>query len=247
MAEAVDYVLLHGGVQGGWVWDEMVAALAAQTGGAYGRVLALDIPGCGAKRGRDTVGLGPDEVARELAREIETSGMRDILLVGHSQAGTVLPRLVQRLGGLLRRVVYVSCIAPQPGETVLTYRRSLPDGPGTPPDWSDGGPPDPFALFRTMFCSDMTEAQTEAFLARLGQDAWPEAMMQSADWTYDGLAETPATYVELLADATIPPAWQRIFAGRFGAQRIVRIDAGHQAMLTRPHALAETLRIEARG
>jgi hypothetical protein len=48
----VDYALLHGGGQGSWVWDETIAALGVQGGGTFGRALALDAPGCGAKRGR---------------------------------------------------------------------------------------------------------------------------------------------------------------------------------------------------
>ena len=45
MRPPTDFAFLHGGVQGGWVWTETLAALALQTGGAFGRALALDIPG----------------------------------------------------------------------------------------------------------------------------------------------------------------------------------------------------------
>ena len=45
--------------------------------------------------------------------------------------------------------------------------------------------------------------------------------------------------------STLPPMWQQRFAERFHADRIVRIDAGHQVMNTRPHALAEVLLAEA--
>jgi pimeloyl-ACP methyl ester carboxylesterase len=247
MDAPADYVLLHGGTQGPWVWDETLAALAQQTGGGFGRALALDIPGCGTKRGRDTKGFGPDAVADELMGDIRASGFRDIVLVGHSQAGTVLPRLVQRGADLIRRVVYVSCIAPMPGETALTWRQSMPPVEAPPVAWGQAAQSDLATLFRALFCNDMTEGEASAFLAKLGRDAWPDAMMQASDWTYDGLDAVPATYVHLLADATIAPAWQAIFAERFGARRHVRIDAGHQVMITRPQALAEALRAEARA
>jgi len=48
-----------------------------------------------------------------------------------------------------------------------------------------------------------------------------------------------------LADGILPVAWQQKFAERFHAKRLVRIDAGHQVMNTRPQALAEILRNEA--
>ncbi|CAN7407059.1 alpha/beta fold hydrolase [Phenylobacterium sp. LjRoot219] len=238
-----DYVFLHGGAQGGWVWDETLAALDRQTGGGFGRALVLDVPGCGTKRGRATDGLGPDEVAAELFAEIAAAGLRDVLLVGHSQAGTVLPRLIGLEPQRFRRAVYVSAIAPLPGQTVLDFRASLPDSDAvaTPKE----APSDPRALFRSLFCNDMGAAGTEAFLDKLGADAWPAPMYAASDWPYDHLAATPASYVLCLRDAVLPVAWQEIFADRFKAERRIRLDCGHQAMNTRPHALAEVLRQEA--
>ena len=43
----------------------------------------------------------------------------------------------------------------------------------------------------------------------------------------------------------LPVAWQEIFAERLRVERRIRIDCAHQAMNTRPHALAEILRLEA--
>lgn len=44
----VDIAFVHGGGQGSWVWDDTLAALDLQAGNAFGRVVALDAPGCGA-------------------------------------------------------------------------------------------------------------------------------------------------------------------------------------------------------
>jgi pimeloyl-ACP methyl ester carboxylesterase len=65
------------------------------------------------------------------------------------------------------------------------------------------------------------------------------------DWSYDHLGAVPASFVVCLRDGILPVAWQETFAERFRCQRLVRIDAGHQVMTTRPHALAEVLRHEA--
>ena len=241
MNEPIDYAFLHGGVQGGWVWDETIAALDSQTPGAPRRALVLDIPGCGAKRGRSTVGLGPDEVAAELIDEIVAAGLQRIVLVGHSQAGTVLPRLVELRPELFRRVVYVSFIAPLPGQTVLNFRQS-----GLPPLGHISDPPsDPRQRFAAIFCNDMLDDQARNFLDRLGGDAWPDLMYQASDWRYEHLEKTPASYFICLRDAVLPTQWQEVFAGRLKTSRLVRLDAGHQVMNTRPHALAEALRHEA--
>src|SRR5690606_18651222 len=56
-----DLVLLHGGNHGSWCWGPFVQALNQQPGG-FERVITLDMPGCGQKRGRDVVSLRLDDV-----------------------------------------------------------------------------------------------------------------------------------------------------------------------------------------
>lgn len=238
----VNFVFLHGGGQGGWVWDETIAAIKAQSGGAA-RCLALDGPGCGAKRGRDTSALGFDEINRELIADIEGAGMKDVILVGHSQAGAHLPSMAELRPDLFRALVYVSCIAPDPEFTVqgMVAERihATPDGGSTHP-FLDAS----LSLkqrFRLMFCNDMTEAAAEVFLAKLGEDNWPPVCYSESGWRYDHLQSVPSSYVLCLVDAILPLAWQERFATRFHAHHVVRIDAGHQVMNTRPQALAEEL------
>jgi pimeloyl-ACP methyl ester carboxylesterase len=242
----INYAFLHGGGQGSWVWDETIAALAQQSDGRFGNALKLDVPGCGAKRGRDTAGLTLDDVIAELLADIESSALRDIVLVGHSQAGNVMPALAQRRPDLLRRLVYVSCSVPLPGQNILQMmgsgvHGSHPDEVGWPAQRLPSGQQDP-----QMFCNDMEPAGAETFVARLGKDAWPNQVYAHTDWHHRKPASVPATYVLLLRDRMLPLDWQQTFAQRFDADRLVRIDAGHQAMTSRPHTLAEVLRREAR-
>jgi pimeloyl-ACP methyl ester carboxylesterase len=247
MTLPVNYAFLHGGGQGGWVWGETIAALEQQSGGQSGRTIALDAPGCGAKRGRDTVALGVDDIVTELLADISASGLKEIILVGHSQAGTILPRLVMRQPELFRRLVYVSCVAPLPGRSILQQMGSGRHGSN---EEEVGWPFDPRAVaanerYSLMFCGDMNADESTAFLAKLGRDSWPAQTMSASDWRYDHLSSVPSTYVICLRDGVLPPPWQETFAARLQVQRTVRIDAGHQVMNTRPHALAEVLRYEA--
>jgi pimeloyl-ACP methyl ester carboxylesterase len=237
------FAFLHGGGQGGWVWEEAIAALHQQTSGRCGRVLALDVPGCGAKRGRETSALEVDDIAAELIADLEHAGMKDVILVGHSQAGTILPRLAERRPGMFRRLIHVSCCAPLPGQTILQMIGSGQQGSN--PD-EVGWPMDPAQhphqeQFRHMFCNDMGDEEAALFLAKLGRDRWPDQSMQASDWRYDQLRNMPSTFVLCLQDGIFTPPWQERFAQRLNTQRTVRVDAGHQVMNTRPHALAELL------
>lgn len=232
-------IFLHGGKQGGWIWDELIAALALQAPDME-PPLILDIPGCGAKRGRDTSGLGLDAVIEELAHDVASAGVDRCVFVGHSQAGTVLPRLAVACGAQVDRIVYVTCAGPLEGETI---REMLAR---TAPRAFAGDMPIE-ARFAAMFCNDMDEAAQTAFLARMGGDEWPAACGErDRNWGYAAAAQIPATYVLALRDQILTPTAQEEFAQQLHAQRIIRIDAGHQPQQTRPHALAEMLLQETR-
>jgi pimeloyl-ACP methyl ester carboxylesterase len=247
MGKARDYVFLHGGGQGSWVWAETIEALNAQ--GDVGRAIALDIPGCGTKRGVDASTRNFDEIIEDLATELDRAAATKAILVGHSQAGTVLPSLIRARPSLFALAVYVSCAAPLQGQTVgqlmgAGLRGQNPEQVGWPLDPAKYGIAEQFGA---MFCNEMSETQKASFLAKLGQDAWAPSVGNVTIGPYTPDIGPVAVYVQCLQDNILPPEWQLRFAERLGANRIVRVDAGHQVMNTRPHALAEILRNEAAG
>ncbi len=237
-----NFVFLHGGGQGGWVWQDLLDALRQELPHTSVDALALDIPGCGNKRGQDTSAMGFEELIDQLLADITASKLRDCVLVGHSQAGTVLPYLYQRQPGLFRHLVYVSCSLPLPGQTVGQMMGSGCHGEHDDQvGWAPGLRTDnPMARNRYLFCNDMSEAQYQRYRQQLGRDQWPLSSYTKDDWATltDPL---PATYVACTLDNILPLAWQKRFAQRLQARRIIELDAGHQAMTTQPAALARAL------
>lgn len=90
----------------------------------------------------------------------------------------------------------------------------------------------------------MSAPATAEFLAALGKDNWPARSYAETHWPASP-AQVPASYVLCLRDGILPVAWQERFAARLACDRVIRIDAGHQVMNSRPQALAEILRLEA--
>ena len=244
-----DIVLIHGGGQGAWVWAETIEAIRVEAGEAAGGVLTLDVPGCGEKRGVETTDLSVPEVIEMLAAELDEHDVRDALLVGHSQGGTLLPGLIAARSDRIARAVYFTCAAPNQGQTVLQLMGRGVQGAdeneiGWPLDPQTVSPRD---LFNAAFCNDMDEEKSSTFLAKLGRDNWPVACSNDWNtWQYDAARHVPATYVIALADKILPVVWQERFAARVNASRLVRMDSGHQGMNTRPFTLAEILIAEAR-
>ena len=174
--------------------------------------------------------------------------MQDVILVGHSQAGTLLPRLAERRPGLFRRLIYVSCCAPLPGQTIL---QMIGSGSARQPPGRSGLAARPSATSASAAVSSHVLQRH----GRRGSGAFPRQTgprpLARSVHAGVGLAlrspdkHSASTFVLCLQDGILTPAWQERFAQRLHTQRMVRIDAGHQVMNTRPHALAELLRHEA--
>ncbi len=50
-----------------------------------------------------------------------------------------------------------------------------------------------------------------------------------------------ATYVKLLRDVVVPPALQDEVIANLGTVEVVELDAGHDAMVSQPEALARLI------
>ena len=175
--------------------------------------------------------------------DIEQAGLQNVVLVGHSQAGQVLPLMAALKPALFRRLIYVSCSIPLPGQTTLqmmgrSQHGSHDDEVGYPFDPATGSITERFPL---MFCNDMAPKQQSEFLGKLGHDNWPMKSYSFSDWRYDQIGAVPSTYILCQRDNILPANWQQRFAERFNCERTIAIDAGHQVMNTRPSELASIL------
>src|SRR5215211_1720884 len=107
------FLLVAGGNLGGWVWAKVRPRLHARGHEVYTPTLT---------------GLG--ERAHLLSREIDLEthiedvvavlryeDLRDVILVGHSYAGSVIAGVADRAPERLARLVYLDAVAPRDGES----------------------------------------------------------------------------------------------------------------------------------
>lgn len=234
-----DFIFQHGGMVGGYIWDELVEAMAARAPG--NRFLKLDVPGCGTRRGLDPHDFTFDATIDSLLADIDASSMSDAVLVGHSQGGTVLPRLAEARPGLFRKLVYVACIAPDPGQSIVDAAKAAEEAQDP-----DAPPMTIMDRLINQYCNDMDVPTTKAFLAKLGGgDVWPPASQEETDWRYGHLADIASIYVLCENDMLLPPERQEASIANLQIDKVIRIDSGHQPMISRPEELAEILLTEA--
>ncbi|MBW2383024.1 MAG: alpha/beta fold hydrolase, partial [Deltaproteobacteria bacterium] len=157
-------VLVHGGAHGAWCWERMIPHLA-------GPAVALDLPGRGSRPAQlETIVV--DDWVEAVIDSISEIPSERIILVGHSLAGMVLPRVAERIPERLERLIFVSCSVPPEGQAVIDILSPAvrPLAEQNLRDRVASVLPEEVA--RQMFCNDMDPEQTRFVLERLVPEAW---------------------------------------------------------------------------
>ncbi|MFP8881253.1 MAG: alpha/beta fold hydrolase [Myxococcota bacterium] len=222
------FILVHGGAHGAWCWERMSPHLV-------GAVVALDLPGRGS-RPASLEAITVDDWVDAVVEAISMIAADRVVLVGHSLAGMVLPRVAERVSEKLERMIFISCSVPSEGQAVIDILSPQIRPLAEQQRRNRVASVLPEETARSMFCNDMNPEQTRFVLDRLVPEAWTPILEPSR---LAGLARgVPATYVKLLRDAVIPPALQDEMIAHLGTVEVAELDAGHDAMISAPEALA---------
>ena len=229
------YVLIHGAHHGSWVWDPLVAHLRLPT-------LAVDLPGRGTHPA-DLRSLTLDDYAIAVAAEIRAAGLRRVILVGHSLAGSVAYTVAARNPNAVDHLVGVAAVFPSPGHSAIDlWPAGLRWLPRAGLVLRRGGRRAPLRLrprkARRILTNDLDHEQARWLLADLG----PEGVALTTNPVPEQrlTPDLQRTYVLCSKDRSLPAERQRRQASAIGAQ-IVQIETGHDPMVGAPRILANVL------
>ena len=224
------YVLVHGAGMGASCWDRLLPHLD-------GPSVAVDLPGRGVRADTDVATVSLADCADALEQDVLATGADDIVLVAHSFAGVVVPRVMERLRARLRHVVFLAAVVPEDGTAVIdqidpTVRSAVEDSitDGVYHQHPDG--------VRFMLTNDMTPEQADWTVSLVVDDSGA-LLTEVVD--LGGLAtDVPRTYVRTTQDACYTPDLQARSAPRVGGGEAV-LESGHMPMVTQPETLARLL------
>ena len=187
-----------------------------------------------------TVSLQDDVAATKM---IIGEQSEPVVLVGHSYGGAVITEAGN--DPKVARLVYIAAFAPDRGESISTLIKDPPPGAPVPPILP---PQDGYLLldrekFPASFAGDV-DPERAAFMADSqlpwGLGALDEAISQPAWKT------KPSWYLVATEDRMIPPAAQRLMAGRAGST-VVEVAGSHAVYVSRPEAVAALVEQAAGG
>lgn len=236
-----EFVLVHGVSHGAWCWE----LLAERLRGRGHRVIAPDLPGHG-RRASEYPKASVANYARTVVEAMALEGISRAIVVGHSIAGAVIPKVAELAPARVAHLVFMSAVV-------------VPDG-GSLAETHFGSIPAVWAMTRGLAQSRGNRTYlypAETILARWLYDMprnHPAVQTAVARFTPQPLRpwldpvdlkrfyamQVPRTYIRCLKDMAVPPDRQLAYAKRLGVNP-VDLDAGHDAMLSAPEALARIL------
>ena len=225
---AVTFALVHGAWHGAWCWERLVEPLRRRGHDA----LAMELPG-------EDPDAGLAEYADTIAAALEGVG-GDVVLVGHSVSGLVLPLAASRRP--VRGIVYLAAFVPAAGESMAEQFASSPE----PILFLEGGR-ETDALGRSRWTDPETTARVLYPDLAPEDAAWasarlrPQGQATQRETQPASLPPVPAVSVVCSNDRALNPAWsRRVSRERLGSEPI-ELAAGHFPMITHPEALASVL------
>jgi pimeloyl-ACP methyl ester carboxylesterase len=231
------FVLCHGSWHGGWAWEPTAWCLRE----LGHRALAPTYPGHAP--GASRAGVTHDDYVRCVVRAVESSGTGDVVLVGHSFAGSVVSRVAAMIPERLKRVVFHTAF-------VLEDRTSVNDN--IPPDQTelfaaaaaespDGTVTCPWEVFRDLFIQDASPEDARSVWERLVPQPfqpWDAKLDLAAFYASD----LPRSCIAVADDTALPEgAWHPTMSSRLGRFKLVEMGGSHEVMFTRPAELARKL------
>ena len=235
-------VLIHGAWAGGWVWETITPYLEE-----HGfRVLAPDLPGCGARLGNPAE-ASIDRCVADLEKQLEEI-KGPLLLVGHSGGGTVATQLAESIAERVIGVAYLAgMMLPSGtgfGEVVGEMVKEFPEASGIGPflEWEADGlvsRVQPSAI-RNIFLQDVSEQVAEQAICRFTAQAEGSRALVPR-WTQARFGQLPRLYVEALQDRSVVLPVQRRMLQLVPGARVVSLNTGHVPQVAAPEPVADAL------
>src|SRR5258706_10321843 len=107
------FVMVHGALSGGWVWQRVARLLQSAGHAAY----HPSLDGCGDRKGSMRADITVDTHAEEIAQLMFYEDLRDVVLVGTSFGGMVCARVAELAPERIARLVFIDAVVPITGET----------------------------------------------------------------------------------------------------------------------------------
>ena len=228
------YVLVHGAWHGGWAWC-WVRDILEQRGHC---VFTPTLMGLGERQSLMSSNLSMNDMVEDMAATIENEDLNDVILVGHSFGGTVVTGVAERVPGRIKRLVYLDAALLEDGESMFSLipNRIVAERQRSAQESSGGlSLPVPEAEAFGLVPDDKWEFVKERLTPHpVSSYTTPLTLDHPSGEGF------PCCYILCINPRYLPLAWAYKRAIAYGWP-ILKINTGHDAMISAPEDLSEIL------
>jgi pimeloyl-ACP methyl ester carboxylesterase len=109
------FILVHGAWHGGWCWNKVVPLLEKSGNTVFTPTLTDATPSTNL-----TTHIS------DIVQLIEKENLKEVILVGHSYAGSVISGVAEIKPEKIEKLIYLDAIVPENGKSTVDYLPSLP-------------------------------------------------------------------------------------------------------------------------
>jgi len=228
------YVLVHGGWRGGWIWKRVAQQLRREGHDVYAPTLS----GLADRNHLLSGAINLSTHIQEIVNLIQFEELSDVILCGHSYAGMLISGVADRIGERIASLVYLDAWFPNDGDSIMglspaEYQLMYLKDAG-----QHGG----------MACSPIPAAvlhvneRDRAWVDRMSTPHPLATMIEAIRLRGNHLKIKKKTFV--LASAWGPSPFQQFYdrLQEDPAWTMRTIECGHDAMLDQPEAVVSLLR-----
>jgi pimeloyl-ACP methyl ester carboxylesterase len=241
-ANKATFVLVHPAWHGAWCWKKVIPLLRARGHNVY----APTLTGLGERAHLAHPMVGLETHIQDVVNVLEYEDLRRVILVGHSNGGTLITAVADRVPDRLAHLVYLDAFVPEDGQAtidLITFSRQAwearvrTEGHG----WLIPSlQPVPWDEFVRDVWRVTDEADRRWMVARLGPTPF-KTFTDPVRRRNPAAEKLPRTYIRCLQHPSAAFDRYAEMARRTAGWRYRELATAHEAFVTMPDGLAGLL------
>lgn len=232
------YVLVHGAWHTGEELEPVAEVIRAAGHTAY-------TPTCLGNRPGDSKHVGLSDVIQSISEYLAQYDLSDIVLLGHSYAGSIITGVTDRAPDRIRRLIYWNAFVPNNGESIYEMMPQvlidLLNASATAR--GDGSAMFPFEVWREAFINDADLETAQRTYALLNPHPLRTLTDKISLRTNPTAMKVGKSYINCTEDISLPPhySWHPRLSQKLGLYRLVQVSGSHELCFTDPTRLAHAI------
>ena len=238
------FVLVHGSWHDGSAWQAVIDHLEVKGHQAFAPTIA------GHGKGIDK-NVNHAQCTQSIVDYIVSKDLTDIVLLGHSFAGTIIAKVAEAIGDRLRRLIFFDAFVLNDGESlsdnVPPHFQTLLDE--LVRESNDRTIVMPFEVWREGFLNDADLELARSSYAQLSPEPY-QPLIDKLEMKQFYSLPIPKSYLYCTEDNVLPQGeqwgWHPRMSNRLGLFRLVQMPGSHEVMFSNPIGLAENIIVAGR-